>query len=71
MKLIWMQIATQKYKKTFIEKQLSYLNVEKIARETGFYKAAPRKTSITHLIVSFSSDGFNRRERIPFMGITS
>jgi hypothetical protein len=40
-------------KKTFIEKQLSSLNVEKIARETGFYRAAPRKTSITNLIVSF------------------
>lgn len=40
-------------KKTFIEKKLSELNVEKIARDTGFYKAAPRKTSITNLMMAF------------------
>lgn len=38
---------------TFIEKQLSELNVEKIAGDTGFYKASPRKTSITNLMLAF------------------
>ena len=40
-------------KNTFIERQLSGLNVEKIARDTEFYKASPRKISITNLLLSF------------------
>ena len=40
-------------KKTFIEAQLSALEVEKIARDTGFYKADPRKVTITGLMLSF------------------
>ena len=39
--------------KTFIQKQLFVLNVEKIARETGFYKALARKITITTLMLSF------------------
>lgn len=34
---------------------LSELNVEQIARETKFYKAEPRKVSITNLMLSFFS----------------
>jgi hypothetical protein len=40
-------------KKTFIENKLSELNVEKIASDKGFYKASPRKTSITNLMLAF------------------
>lgn len=40
-------------KKSFIEGQLLALEVEKIARETGFYKAVPRKVTITGLMLSF------------------
>ena len=40
-------------KNTFIERQLSGLNVEKIARDTEFCKASPRKISITTLLLSF------------------
>ena len=40
-------------KKTFIEKWLSDLDVEKIARDTEFYKASPRKISNTNLMLAF------------------
>lgn len=40
-------------KKTFIEAQLSSLDVEKIALNTGFYQADPRKVTITGLMLSF------------------
>jgi len=40
-------------KKTFIEAQLSALDVEKIAGDTKFYKADPRKVTITGLMLSF------------------
>jgi hypothetical protein len=39
--------------KTFIREQLLVLNVEKAARETGFYKALARKITITGLMLSF------------------
>jgi hypothetical protein len=46
--------STSKIQKdTFIQKQLSDLNIEKIARDTQFYKAAPRKISITNLMLGF------------------
>ena len=40
-------------KKTFVERPLSGLDVEKIASNTKFYKASPRKISITNLMLSF------------------
>ena len=52
-----MQIAHQSYKKILLSKgssRVSGLNVEKIARYTEFYKASPRKISITNLLLSFS-----------------
>ena len=42
-------------KKTFIERQFSDMEVEKIANDTGFYKVSPRKLSITNLLIGFSS----------------
>jgi len=38
-----------------MENVLSKLNVEQKARETKFYKASPRKVSITNLMLSFFS----------------
>ena len=40
-------------KNTFIERWLSDLNVEKIAWDTEFYKAQPRKISITNALLGF------------------
>ncbi len=40
-------------KNTFIQRQLMKLDVEKIARDTKFYKVSPHKISITSLMLSF------------------
>lgn len=40
-------------KNTFIQKQLLALDVEKIAFQARFYKAGPRKVTMTNLILSF------------------
>ena len=40
---------------TFIQKQLSDLNVEKIARDTEFYKVSPHKISLANLMLAFFS----------------
>ena len=40
-------------KKTFIERWLSDLDVEKTAGDTEFYMTSPRKINITNLLLSF------------------
>ena len=40
-------------KNTFIQRWLKDLDVEKTARDTEFYKASPRKISITNALLGF------------------
>jgi len=43
----------QQKSETIIEKQLKRIHINKIARESGFYKRAPRKIKAKNLLISF------------------